>query len=91
MQCAEQKDWETHEAQFRELVSSVRSTMNILTHLICSNMKRSAERIRIIAIPTDGVQRNDYPPILDTVRVLDSRRLLIIFKGGAEVEQEIEL
>lgn len=28
--------------------------------------------------------------VLDTVRVLDAKRLLITFKGGAEVEQAIE-
>lgn len=91
MQCAEQKDWETHESQFRELV---KQRAEYDEYIDAFDMRQCDEERR----------KNTYHPpfqlteynetiirqVLDTVKVLDAKRLLITSKGGAGVEQAIE-
>lgn len=92
MQCAEQKDWETHEAQFRELVKQ-RAEYDEYIGAFDMQQYEEERRKNTYHLPFQLTEYNEtiIRQVLDTVRVLDARRLLIIFKGGAEVEQEIEL
>ena len=92
MQCAEQKDWETHEAQFRELVKQ-RAEYDEYIGAFDMQQYEEERRKNTYHLPFQLTEYNAtiIRQVLDTVRVLDARRLLIIFKGGAEVEQEIEL
>lgn len=91
MQCAEQKDWETHEAQFRELVKQ-RAEYDEYIDAFDMRQYEEERRKNTYHLPFQLTEYNEtiIRQVLDTVRVLDAKRLLITFKGGAEVEQAIE-
>lgn len=91
MQCAEQKDWETHEAQFRELVKQ-RAEYDEYIDAFDMRQYEEERRKNTYHLPFQLTEYNEtiIRQVLDTVKVLDAKRLLITFKGGAEVEQVIE-
>jgi DNA invertase Pin-like site-specific DNA recombinase len=91
MQCAEQKDWETHESQFRELVKQ-RAEYDEYIDAFDMQQYEDERRKNTYHLPFQLTEYNEtiIRQVLDTVRVLDAKRLLITFKGGAEVEQAIE-
>lgn len=92
MQCAEQTDWETRESQFRELIKQ-RAEYDEYIGAFDMQQYEEERRKKTYHLPFQLTEYNEtiIRQVLDTVRVLDARRLLIIFKGGAEVEQEIKL
>lgn len=91
MQCAEQKDWEKHESQFRELVKQCAEYDEYITAF---NMRQYEDECQqnTYHLPFQLTEYNEriIRQVLDTVKVLDEQYLLVVFKGGAEVEQMIE-
>lgn len=91
MQCAEQRDWEAHEAQFRELVKQ-RAEYDEYIDAFDMRQYKEERRKNTYHLPFQLTEYNEtiIRQVLDTVKVLGAKRLLITFKGGAEVEQAIK-
>lgn len=91
MQCAEQRDWEAHEAQFRELVKQ-RAEYDEYIDAFDMRQYEEERRKNTYHLPFQLTEYNEtiIRQVLDTVKVLGAKRLLITFKGGAEVEQAIK-
>lgn len=91
VQCVEEKDWEAYEAQFRELV---KQRAEYDEYIAAFHMRQYEEERQknTYHLPFQMTEYNEtiIRQVLDTVKVLDKQHLLVVFKGGAEVEQIIQ-
>ena len=91
--CADEKEQSIALDQFRQLIEQRRQYETYIETLHLERQEESYANLKTdFNIPVYLTEYNDTIArlVLDNVKVLDQERLLVIFKGGVQVEQTIE-